>query len=535
MLKWLLLVVYIVPILMFDFNAVSDKLLNTSIVKNSFTDVVEGSFRFWQTTDCLSILYEKSPFESYFGCYLQNPGAPYGLMLFPPHTDETIDEYYGFPIEDENQYTGTWHLKPNDVIVLLGLTPPECKYFSFSNYLYSRHLDKDWVPDYSLHGHSRLCPNGTQADRCEFFASLDDSLNIDRGLNLEANPFNSTLALVLGASVEGIEIAKKALVEAGVSVDLISNYSFPGTELELGINTNSDTFITVMRTAYYSSMEDADDYFKDVPYRVFRMELNDEDITLFNRQKLVERKTGKSELQHIGVSKVDMVESMLYVGSNLIKNAITDDIKKWNIQVTETKAGTPDNGFDCIEHGVMCLADCRDTVYPFSMEIYDRAIFCENKYSTTDDCVGLTDGLLTEDENDVIYVLGINHAKTNMSSYASISVYDANYFWGVDGLGDAVMDSSVWNYITPNDTLKDTVQRALSFMYVIEIRRQCKDNKETCLEVSSSATDGFTKGFIPLKDIVVLIERMYNNPVTHVGPDPSEVILPLIVHMRYTG
>jgi len=265
------------------------------------------------------------------------------------------------------------------------------------------------------------------------------------------------------------------------------------------------------------------------------MELNDEDITLFNRQKLVERKTGKSELQHIGVSKVDMVESMLYVGNNLIKNTITDDIKKWNIQVTGTKAGTPDNGFDCIEHGVMCLADCRDTVYPFSMEIYDRAIFCENKYSTTDDCVGLTDGLLTEDENDVIYVLGINHAKTNMSSYASISVYDANYFWGVDGLGDAVMDNSVWNYITSNDTLKDTVQRALSFMYVIEIRRECKDNKETCLEVSSSATDGFTKGFIPLKDIVVLIERMYNNPVTHVGPDPSEVILPLIVHMRYNG
>ena len=69
-----------------------------------------------------------------------------------------------------------------------------------------------------------------------------------------------------------------------------------------------------------------------------------------------------------------MVESMLYVGSNLIKNAITDDIKKWNIQVTETKAGTPDNGFDCIEHGVMCLADCRDTVYPFSMEILKAEI-----------------------------------------------------------------------------------------------------------------------------------------------------------------
>ena len=38
MLKWLLLVVFIVPILMFDYNSVSDKLLNTSTVINSFSD-----------------------------------------------------------------------------------------------------------------------------------------------------------------------------------------------------------------------------------------------------------------------------------------------------------------------------------------------------------------------------------------------------------------------------------------------------------------------------------------------------------------
>ena len=534
MFKLLLLVITVIPIIAFDYNAVANRLLVTSTVLDKFTEVVEGSFRFWQTTDCLNILYEKSPFNSYFGCYLQNPGAPYGLMLFPPHTDETIDQYYGFPIEDENEFTGTWHLKANDVIVLLGLTPPECKYFSFSNYLYSRHLDKDWIPNYSLHGHSRLCPNGTQADRCEFFASLDDSLNIDRGLNLENNPFNSTLALVLGASVEGIDLAKQALVEAGVSLDLISNYSFPGTELQLGIDTISDTFITVMRTAYYSNAEDADQYFKEMPYRVFRMELKHDDITLYNRQELVDRKTGKNEIQHIGVTKSEMLESMVYVASNLIINTFTDDIENWDIQVTGTKAGTPDNGFECINNGIMCLADCRDTVYPFSMEIYDRAVFCENQHATADECVGLTDGLLTNNENDVIYVVGVNHAKTNMSSYASMSVYDANYFWGIDGIGDGIMDNSVWNYMSPPDSLKDAIMRALSFMYVIEIRRNCKDNKATCLQVSSSPTDGFTTGFIPLKDIVVLIERMYNNPETHVGPDPSEVILPLILHMRYT-
>ena len=249
---------------------------------------------------------------------------------------------------------------------------------------------------------------------------------------------------------------------------------------------------------------------------------------------MVDRKTGKNEIQHIGVTKSEMLESMVYVASNLIINTFTDDIENWDIQVTGTKAGTPDNGFECINNGIMCLADCRDTVYPFSMEIYDRAVFCENQHATADECVGLTDGLLTNNENDVIYVVGVNHAKTNMSSYASMSVYDANYFWGIDGIGDGIMDNSVWNYMSPPDSLKDAIMRALSFMYVIEIRRNCKDNKATCLQVSSSPTDGFTTGFIPLKDIVVLIERMYNNPETHVGPDPSEVILPLILHMRYT-
>ena len=70
-------------------------------------------------------------------------------------------------------------------------------------------------------------------------------------------------------------------------------------------------------------------------------------------------------------------------------------------------------------------------------------------------------------------------------------------------------------------------------MYILEIRRNCTNKKNTCLEVSYSATDSLSTGFIPLKDIVVIIERMYNNPVTHVGPDPSEVVLPVILHMRY--
>ena len=108
----------------FDYNEVADQLPNAPSISSQFTNIIEGYFRFWQTTDCLSILWEDSPFNTYEGCYFQNPNAPYGLMLFPPHEEEVIDKYYGFPISDVNQFTGTWHLKETDVIVLLGLTPP---------------------------------------------------------------------------------------------------------------------------------------------------------------------------------------------------------------------------------------------------------------------------------------------------------------------------------------------------------------------------------------------------------------------------
>ena len=222
----------------FDYNDVADRLPDALSISSQFKNIQEGYFRFWQTTDCLSILWEDSPFVSYEGCYFQNPNAPYGLMLFPPHEGEVLDKYYGFPVSGSNNFTGTWHLNEGDVIVLLGMTPPTCKYFSFSNYLYSRHLDPDWTPDPSLESSDLPCPNGTVADRCEMFASLDDSVNLDRGLHLEPAVFNTSFALILSPTYEGVNAARQGLLETGVDISVISNYSFPGTENETGYRYN---------------------------------------------------------------------------------------------------------------------------------------------------------------------------------------------------------------------------------------------------------------------------------------------------------
>ena len=54
-------------------------------------------------------------------------------------------------------------------------------------------------------------------------------------------------------------------------------------------------------------------------------------------------------------------------------------------------------------------------------------------------------------------VAGVNHAQTNMSSYSSMSIYDATYLWGVEEVGDTLADT-VWKYLNLTD-FNDVQQR----------------------------------------------------------------------------
>ena len=56
-------------------------------------------------------------------------------------------------------------------------------------------------------------------------------------------------------------------------------------------------------------------------------------------------------------------------------------------------------------------------------------------------------------------------------------------------------------------------------------------NISNCLQVPYSPTLD-NKAVVPLSDPIVITERMYNNPITHVGPYLPDVILPTIIHLR---
>ena len=140
------------------------------------------------------------------------------------------------------------------------------------------------------------------------------------------------------------------------------------------------------------------------------------------------------------------------------------------------------------------------------------------------------DGKLSEDETDILLTVGVNHVLTEMSSYSSLSIYDAKYLWGVYTAGDDKLIDTVWKYIDINNFNNEVSKRVLPYIYVYEIRRDCQ-NINNCITVPSIPTSS-NKAVIPLNDPIVITERMYNNPITHVGPELEDVLLPVTIHLK---
>jgi hypothetical protein len=137
-------------------------------------------------------------------CYASNPLTPYGLIYLPNAPNETnAGGYTNTCVQhglcktvNGTTYNPGWRIAEGEVIVLTGKTPPESKYWSFTNYIYTRYHEKGWKPPSSVPLQDRLvgCKEATDGpDRCEVFSGINDPLNF-LSVNLsqtaqDGNPF----------------------------------------------------------------------------------------------------------------------------------------------------------------------------------------------------------------------------------------------------------------------------------------------------------------------------------------------------------
>lgn len=218
-------------------------------------------------------------------------------------------------------------------------------------------------------------------------------------------------------------------------------------------------------------------------------------------------------------------------------------------------------GDDCVALGQKCLADCRDTLYPFTVSTYQRNYACSmdprtcttnptqppcqlatkltrwNKSLNISDvlCGDAQRGLLSDREDDMIFVVGVNHKVANVSEYSSLAVYDLKNLWGVESVGDSILNGTGFKFTSTADLQENPVlEQALPYLYAYQIKRRCDhaDEGVSCISVPSAEKSDGLSIFVPLSHPVGFAERMYNSPVSHIGPSTTEIVLPIQIHLK---
>jgi hypothetical protein len=435
---------------------------------------------------------------------MQNPSTPYGWWLLPPSSEkEKTYSDWAWPSAGHPDLSAAWRLEASEAVVLLGRTPPKCKYFSFSNYLFSRSYPAGWKPTIEEFD---KCSDGPT--RCELGASLIDSANHHR-MNLSSGTFDAPFAVVLSASRSAMAAAVQELRKSGVPACSITEYPFPGEVLKLGLDEDSDSMANWMRMAFFEDEAAKKKYIDEVPLRIFRLKLwsaHDSLATLFPsfENRLISRYSGTDDGTPLQMSMSAVSESL-----DKLQQAIVEEYKPLTVGVTEMTAGVPVSGYECIESGKRCQVDCMDTYYPASMNLLTHELECEQQQQETDDCSAEKRSLLSQDDNDFYIVIGVNHAKAGMSSYSSVSVYDYTKASGIKGITDDVLNNTALTFVN------EAEDPYAPYLYAYKFMRKCPEkDRDWCYDVPVSGNV-----LLPLESPLMFIERSYDNPVTHTGPD----------------
>jgi hypothetical protein len=155
--------------------------------------------------------------------YLNN--EPYLQVLVPESAQEL------------GQLKSDFRLGPDEAIVLIGLTPPPVKYFSYTPYL-----------------STRVYPDG----RGPVLASLGDAVNSATVKSVGSTPFNSPVALIFTPDQGTDARVRAALARAGYPAAIINTVVFPASMLNLGHGETADELKILTRTAVWQDQADGD-------------------------------------------------------------------------------------------------------------------------------------------------------------------------------------------------------------------------------------------------------------------------------------
>jgi hypothetical protein len=450
-----------------------------ALEKDGFT-VQEGTMGFLD----LIKLYDTGVLPSAWG---NNPSTKYLTYFVPPAPGQKVPEQFAriaAALGQSANVSAFWNIRPDEAIVFVGRTPPECRYFSYDHYLLSRTYGNEtrWI-----------------------FANIADTVN-----NLVINttgtpngavgdPFNQTTVIVATADRGIDQRIRAAAMSVGYSGDIFNTQVLPSSMLNMGVENNSDTYLMVIRPALYEDKQAGEDYRNHTPAALFRITPNQTTkLDPYNYPEIRVRGTGKTEFDLMD----DLVE---------LRNAILSKYSRLNSTELPTSR-TVTEGSDGIQRGIDVIGPDNDACYLWAANqtasVPTPPFPDFSKYYPFLQHPRITLGNYT---NEFIIVYGVNHVATGKATYSNFAIYGADGWNGVGAIHDSYLNGTAEKYLPDNPNAK--------YLYVYKLARNCSGDPD-CFEIPTGP-GGYGIG---LDQQLWIGWRIYLENATKTGPSYTEIV-----------
>jgi hypothetical protein len=404
-----------------------------------------------------------------------NAGAPYkGLFAAVPQNVEIKDIKQLSNAKEliENLLYNTpgliqgWQLNPDEALVIVTKTPPECAYFSYCGFIFYKYYEKDqqrkWVwtsyndPLNDLTIKTSGTPNGAKG-----------------------NPFNQDTIIIITADKGTDQRIRSAAVAAGYSESIINTYVVPSSMVKLGTGPEFDTLVFGHRMALFADEKAGQEYANTISVALRVTPKSQANFDPFPAPELRVRGTGKTE--------VDLQPAL-----DELRQAILAKYSSLSANELETSVWLPES-YDAVQRELYVAGESRDTVYLRSDTF-----------------------TLGNDPDEFAIVYGVNHAASGKATYANCSFYGEAGWNGVAGIYNKDYAGSAEEFLPGNPLAK--------YLYVCKFTRSCGSEK-TCVAVPT----GPKAHGVGLDEPAFIAFRAYLEPATKVGPSYTELLYDRVI------
>jgi hypothetical protein len=359
-----------------------------------------------------------------------------------------------------------WQMNPDEALVIVTKTPPECAYFSYCGFIFYKYYDKDgerkWVwtsyndPLNNLTIKTSGTPNGTSG-----------------------NPFNQDTIIIITADKGIDQRIRSAAMSAGYPESIINTYVIPSSMVKLGIGPEFDTIVFGQRMALFADEKAGQEYVDAISAAIRVTSTSHVELAPFPAPDLRVRGTGKTEID-LQPALDELRQAILAKYSNLSANEL------------ETSVWLPES-YEAVQTETYVAGESRDTVYLRSDTI-----------------------TLDDNPNEFVIVYGVNHAATGKATYANCNFYGEAGWNGVAGIYSTEYTGSAEEYLPGNPLAK--------YLYVCKFARSC-DSEKNCVAVPT----GPNAHGVGLDEPAFIGFRAYMEPSTKVGPAYTELLFDRVI------